>query len=593
MADTPIQAGPLLSGCSFPTDLRRLAPNQLPQLADELRHFILDAVSAYGGHLAASLGVVELTVALHYHFNTPDDRLIWDVGHQAYGHKILTGRRENFHTNRRKNGISGFPKRSESDFDAFGTGHASTSISAALGMALAAKMQGHHQRRHIAVIGDGALTGGMAFEALNQAAVEELSLLIVVNDNAMSIDPNVGGLLQHLLAIRNGQAQGPNWFEQLGMRYSGPVDGHDLNALLRAFSDYDKQGGVQIVHILTTKGKGYAPAEADQLKWHATGLFDKISGSQQAVPNPKAGPKYQDVFGQTLLELAHIDSRVFGITPAMPSGSGMNLLMQTLPDRARDVGIAEQHAVTLAAGLAAEGMVPFCAIYSTFLQRAYDQLIHDVALQKLPVIFCLDRGGLVGADGATHHGAFDLAYLQLIPNLIVAAPRNERELRNLLFTALQQRELPFAIRYPRGNGNDPDWKQAFKLLPPGKGERLQSGQSATLISIGTMAEFVREAISGMADIGHMDMRYVKPLDTQLLQQAAQTPLIISVEDGCVSGGAGSAIGAWLQANQYRGRFIALGLPDKFIDQGTQEELFAELGLDAAGIKAVLQQALAL
>lgn len=592
MADTPIQAGPLLAGIHDPADLRRLAPDQLPQLADELRHFILDAVSAYGGHLAASLGVVELTVALHYHFNTPDDRLIWDVGHQAYGHKILTGRREIFHTNRRKGGISGFPKRSESPYDAFGTGHSSTSISAALGMALAAKMQGQHQRRHIAVIGDGALTGGMAFEALNQAAVEEVSLLVIVNDNAMSIDPNVGGLLQHLLAIRNGQAQGPNWFEQLGMRYSGPVDGHDLDALLRAFSDYDKQGGVQILHVLTTKGKGYAPAEADQLKWHATGLFDKISGSQQPAVNFKAGPKYQDVFGQTLLELAHIDPRVFGITPAMPSGSGMNLLMQTLPDRARDVGIAEQHAVTLAAGMAAEGLVPFCAIYSTFLQRAYDQLIHDVALQKLPIIFCLDRGGLVGADGATHHGAFDLAYLQLIPNLIVAAPRNERELRNLLFTALQQRELPFAIRYPRGNGNDPDWKQPFKLLPPGKGERLQSGQSATLISIGTMAENVSEAISGMYDIGHMDMRYVKPLDEMLLRQAAQTPLIVTVEDGCLTGGAGSAIGAWLQANQYRGRFISLGLPDKFIDQGSQEELFADLGLDAAGIRAVLQRAMA-
>jgi len=587
VADTPIPVGALLAEVGTPAELRKLKSELLPQLADELRHFILDAVSAYGGHLAASLGVVELTVALHYHFNTPDDRLIWDVGHQAYGHKILTGRRENFHTNRRKNGISGFPKRSESEYDAFGTGHASTSISAALGMALAAKMQGQHQRRHIAVIGDGALTGGMAFEALNQAAVEEVSLLIVVNDNAMSIDPNVGGLLQHLLAIRNGQAEGLNWFEQLGLRYNGPVDGHDINALGKALDDYDKQGGVQVLHIITTKGKGYGPAEQDQLKWHATGLFDKISGSQQQLTNPKAGPKYQDVFGQTLLELAQLDQRVFGITPAMPSGSGMNLLMQTLPDRARDVGIAEQHAVTLAAGMAAEGLVPFCAIYSTFLQRAYDQLIHDVALQKLPVVFCLDRGGLVGADGATHHGAFDLAYLQLIPDLIIAAPRNEKELRNLLFTALQQRELPFAIRYPRGNGNDTDWKQAFKMLHPGKGERLQSGQRATIISIGTMADHVSEAIAGLQDIGHMDLRYVKPLDEQLLRQAAQTPLIITVEDGCIIGGAGSAIGAWLQANQYRGRFITLGLPDTFIEQGSQDELFADLGLDAAGIRASL------
>ncbi len=590
MADTPLEAGPLLAEIHFPADLRKLATSQLPQLADELRHFILDAVSAYGGHLAASLGVVELTIALHYHFNTPDDRLIWDVGHQAYGHKILTGRREVFHTNRRKGGISGFPKRSESDYDAFGTGHASTSISAALGMALAAKLQSKHQRRHIAVIGDGALTGGMAFEALNQAAVEEVNLLVVVNDNAMSIDPNVGGLLQQLLALRRGEIEGPNWFEQLGIRYNGPVDGHDISALNTAFADYNKQGGVQLLHIVTTKGKGYAPAEQDQLKWHATGLFDKISGSQQPTSQLKVGPKYQDVFGQTLLELAQLDERVFGVTPAMPSGSGMNLLMQSLPERARDVGIAEQHAVTLSAGLAAEGLVPFCAIYSTFLQRAFDQLIHDVALQQLPVVFCLDRGGLVGADGATHHGAFDLAYLQLIPNLIVTAPRNENELRNLLYTALQKRELPFAIRYPRGNGNDLNWRQAFKVLPVGKGERLQSGQRATVISIGTMAEHVTDALAGLSDIGHMDLRYVKPLDEMLLRQAAQTPLILTVEDGCLTGGAGSAIGAWLNANQYRGQLICLGLPDAFVEHGSQEELFAELGLDAVGIRSVLMRA---
>lgn len=592
VAKTQLPVGALLATVHSPAELRLLQANQLPQLAEELRHFILDAVSAYGGHLAASLGVVELTVALHYYFNTPDDRLIWDVGHQAYGHKILTKRREQFHTNRRKGGISGFPKRDESEFDAFGTGHASTSISAALGMALAAKLQGQHQRRQIAVIGDGALTGGMAFEALNQAAVEEVSLLVIVNDNAMSIDPNVGGLLQHLLALRQGLSNGPNWFEQLGLRYDGPIDGHDLAALQQAFVAYDKQGGVQILHIVTTKGKGYAPAEQDQLKWHATGLFDKISGSQQVITTHKAGPKYQDVFGKTLVELAQLDARVFGITPAMPSGSGMNVLMQTLPDRARDVGIAEQHAVTLAAGMAAEGLVPFCAIYSTFLQRAYDQLIHDVALQKLPVVFCLDRGGLVGADGATHHGAFDLAYLQLIPNLIIAAPRNEIELRNLLYTALLQRELPFAIRYPRGNGNEPNWQQPFKLLPPGKGERLQSGQRATLISIGTMAENVSEAITGLTDIGHIDLRYIKPLDEMLLRQAAQTPLIITVEDGCLTGGVGANIGAWLNANHYRGQLISLGLPDQFIEQGSQEELFVELGLDAAGIQKVLLQAIA-
>ncbi len=589
----PIQPGPLLEQVVVPQDLRKLTAGELPVLADELRHFILDAVSVYGGHLGASLGVVELTVALHYAFNTPHDRLIWDVGHQAYGHKILTGRRKNFHTNRLKGGISGFPKRSESDYDAFGTGHSSTSISAALGMALAAQLQGETDRHHIAVIGDGALTGGMAFEALNQAAVEAVNLLVVVNDNAMSIDPNVGGLLHHLHDLRVGKGLGKNWFEQLGLDYQGPVDGHDIPALLRVFQNYRQQGGVQLLHIVTTKGKGYPQAEQDQVKWHAPGLFDKISGTLHPVTDKPKGPKYQDVFGITLVELATRYEKVYGITPAMPSGSGMNRLMAAFPERSRDVGIAEQHAVTLAAGLAAAGFIPFCAIYSTFLQRAYDQLIHDVALQQLPVVFCLDRGGLVGADGPTHHGAFDLAYLRLIPNLIIAAPRNERELRNLLYTATLHRALPMAIRYPRGNGQDADWQQDFRELTPGRGERLREGKRATLISIGTMADAAAAALKNIPEVGHIDLRYVKPLDEVLLMEAAQTPLIITLEDGCLAGGAGSAIGEWLAQHAYEGKLIQMGLPDKFIEQGSQEELFAELGLDAEGVKARLSEMLGL
>ncbi len=580
-----LQAGPLLQTIDDPAQLRQLRRDQLPQLAEELRHFLLDAVSRYGGHLGASLGTVELTLALHYCFNTPHDRLIWDVGHQAYGHKVLTGRRDSFHTNRQLDGISGFPVRQESPYDAFGTGHASTSIGAALGMALAARSL-TPQRHHIALIGDGALTGGMAFEALNQAATEDVNLLVVVNDNAMSIDPNVGGLLRQLEQLRTGSHQGPNWFENMGLNYSGPIDGHDTDALLDAFANYQRVGGVAVLHVVTVKGKGYPQAESDQVRWHAPGLFDKLSGNLHPV-KPAPGPKYQDVFGQTLLELAEIAPKLFAITPAMPSGSGLVAFMEKYPERSRDVGIAEQHAVTLAAGFAAEGWKPYCAIYSTFLQRAYDQLIHDVALQQLPVVFCIDRAGLVGADGATHHGAFDLAYLRCIPHMVVAAPRNERELRNMLYTALFHNG-PMAIRYPRGNGNDPAWQQDFEQLELGRGVWLKEGEHTLVLSVGTMADTVQEALQG-SPYAHADMRYVKPLDEELLQAARSFARVVVVEDGCISGGAGSAVGEWLLAHNYPGRFLSLGLPDRFVPHASTQELYQQLGLDVEGIRKSLEE----
>lgn len=577
----------LLSRIEWPADLRQLSTKQLPELANELRQHLIDVVSAQGGHFGAGLGVVELTVALHHAFDTPNDRLIWDVGHQAYAHKMLTGRRAAFQSNRRWQGISGFPARSESIYDAFGTGHASTSISAALGMAIAARQQGLHQRWHIAVIGDGALTGGMAFEALNQAATEKVNLLIVLNDNAMSIDPNVGGLQEHLNTLRVDASARPSIFEKIGIPYAGPVDGHDLPSLLQAFEAAKKQGGVQLLHVLTTKGKGFAPAEAEQTHWHATGLFDKISGTKQAE-KPQLGPKYQDVFGHSLLALAQQFSNIVGITPAMPSGSSMIILQEALPERTFDVGIAEAHAVTLAAGMAAEGLKPFCAIYSTFLQRAYDQLIHDVALQQLPVVFCIDRAGLVGADGPTHHGAFDLAYLRCIPNMVVAAPRNEVELRNLLFTAAQHDAGPIAIRYPRGNGQNAAWQQPFAAVEIGKAEWLRKGGRMLVISVGTLAEQVQQAIADLPEVAHVDLRFVKPLDTEMLAQALQYEAIVTVEDGCLAGGAGSAIAEWLLAQGYQGRFKSLGLPDTFIPHGSPEELYRFCGLDVAGIRAVIK-----
>jgi len=579
-------ANTLLTRIEWPADLRQLAPEQLPQLVAELRQHLIDVVSAQGGHFGAGLGVVELTVALHHAFDTPNDRLIWDVGHQAYAHKMLTGRRTAFQSNRRWQGISGFPSRSESIYDAFGTGHASTSISAALGMAIAARQQGLQQRWHIAVIGDGALTGGMAFEALNQAATEQVNLLIVLNDNAMSIDPNVGGLQEHLNALRVNASARPSIFEKIGIPYAGPVDGHDLPALLQAFEVAKKLGGVQVLHVLTTKGKGFAPAEAEQTHWHATGLFDKISGTKQAE-KPQLGPKYQDVFGHSLLELAQQFPNIVGITPAMPSGSSMIILQNALPERCFDVGIAEAHAVTLAAGMAAEGLKPFCAIYSTFLQRAYDQLIHDVALQQLPVVFCIDRAGLVGADGPTHHGAFDLAYLRCIPNMVVAAPRNEVELRNLLYSSAQYENGPIAIRYPRGNGQNAAWQQPFTAVEIGKAEWLRTGGRTLVISVGPLAEQVQQAIADLPEVAHVDLRFVKPLDTEMLQEALKYPQIVTVEDGCIAGGAGSAIAEWLLAQGYQGRFKVLGLPDAFIPHGSPEELYRFCGLDVAGIKAAV------
>jgi 1-deoxy-D-xylulose-5-phosphate synthase len=577
----------LLSRIDWPADLRQLSPEQLPELANELRQHLIDVVSVQGGHFGAGLGVVELTVALHHAFDTPNDRLIWDVGHQAYAHKMLTGRRAAFQSNRRWQGLSGFPARSESIYDAFGTGHASTSISAALGMAIAARQQGLHQRWHIAVIGDGALTGGMAFEALNQAATEKVNLLIVLNDNAMSIDPNVGGLQEHLNALRVDASARPSIFEKIGIPYAGPVDGHDLPSLLQAFEAAKKQGGVQLLHVLTTKGKGFAPAEAEQTHWHATGLFDKISGTKQAE-KPQLGPKYQDVFGHSLLALAQQFPNIVGITPAMPSGSSMIILQEALPERTFDVGIAEAHAVTLAAGMAAEGLKPFCAIYSTFLQRAYDQLIHDVALQQLPVVFCIDRAGLVGADGPTHHGAFDLAYLRCIPNMVVAAPRNEVELRNLLFTAAQHDAGPIAIRYPRGNGQNAAWQQPFAAVEIGKAEWLRKGGRMLVISVGTLADQVQQAIADLPEVAHVDLRFVKPLDTEMLARAWQYEAIVTVEDGCLAGGAGSAVAEWLLAEGYQGRFKSLGLPDTFIPHGSPEELYRFCGLDVAGIRAALK-----
>lgn len=572
---------------AHPDELRRLPEQALNGVVEAVREFLIHTVSENGGHFGAGLGVVELTVALHYVFDTPNDPLVWDVGHQAYAHKILTGRAAHFHTNRKYGGLSGFPSRAESAYDAFGTGHASTSISAALGMALAARAQGKTEQQHIAVIGDGALTGGLAYEALNQAATEKVNLLVVLNDNAMSIDPNVGGMQLHLNQLRYSANARPSLFEKLGIPYYGPVDGHNLPALLDALQAAKNRGGVQLLHVLTTKGKGYAPAEAEQTHWHATGQFDKISGTRQPE-KPQAGPKYQDVFGHTLLELARADARVLGITPAMPSGSSMLILQKALPERAFDVGIAEAHAVTLAAGMATQGMRPFCAIYSTFLQRAYDQLIHDVALQQLPVVFCIDRAGLVGADGPTHHGAFDLAYLRCIPNLVVAAPRNERELRNLLFTASKHETGPFAIRYPRGNGQDSHWQQPFEALPLGRGEWLKKGEHTLVLSVGPLADTVAQALAD-TPFAQADLRFVKPLDEELLQAALSYERVVVVEDGCVQGGAGSAVAEWLLAHGYQGQFKSLGLPDAFIPHGSPAELYRFCGLDVVGIRAALEK----
>ncbi len=622
-----IKQGQLLSQVDSPDDLRKLSQNQLTQMSAELREYIIDHVSIYGGHFGASLGVVELTVALHYVFNTPDDQLIWDVGHQAYGHKILTGRKSRFHTNRLYGGLSGFPKRTESPYDAFGVGHSSTSISAALGMAYGSAQKGEHQRQHIAVIGDGAMTGGMAFEAMNHAGDSNKNLLIILNDNCMSIDPNVGALKDYLTDITTSHTYnkmrddvwkvlgkiskfGPNaqeivgkfenslksfllkqsnLFESLKLRYFGPVDGHDVNHLVHVLNDLKNIPGPKILHCVTVKGKGYKLAEKDQTKWHAPGKFDKITGEiRKSLPSAPQPPKYQDVFGNTIVELAKKNDRILGVTPAMPSGSSLNIMMKEMPDRAFDVGIAEQHAVTFSAGLATQGMVPFCNIYSSFMQRAYDQVIHDVAIQKLPVVFCLDRAGIAGADGPTHHGAYDLAYMRCIPHMVVAAPMNEQELRNLMFTA-SEFNGPFTIRYPRGKGVMPDWQTPLEQLTVGKGRKLRDGNELAILTIGHIGNYAIKACEELESEGlqaaHYDMRFVKPLDEDMLHEVfTNYQRVITVEDGCLPAGFGSAILEFMTDHGFQAQVTRLGIPDRVVEHGEQEEIYRECNYDAQAIK---------
>jgi 1-deoxy-D-xylulose-5-phosphate synthase len=583
----------LLKHISDPSDLRKLNPEQLPQLAQELRTFIIDIVATKEGHLGASLGVVELTVALHYLFDTPNDLLVWDVGHQAYGHKILTGRKEIFHTNRQFGGISGFPSRKESEFDAFGVGHSSTSISAALGMAIASNLKGEINKHHIAVIGDASIASGMAFEALNHAGVSNANLLIILNDNAIGIDPSVGALKEYLTKVKSDRklATQKNIIKALNFDYSGPIDGHDLPKLITELERLKSVKGPKFLHIITTKGKGLKKAEEDQITYHAPGKFDKITG-ERVKKDKSSFTKYQNVFGETIVELAKINDKIVGITPAMLTGSSLKLMMQEFPKRTFDVGIAEQHAVTLAAGMASQGLIPFCNIYSTFLQRAYDQVIHDVALQNLPVIFCLDRAGLVGEDGATHHGVFDIAFLRCIPNLIIFAPRNEIELRNILYTAQQGLKNPIAIRYPRGNGKIINWQQPFASIEIGKGVCLKEGSKMAVLSIGTIADNISEAIhlSEKGDeIAHFDMRFVKPLDEKLLHQIFEEhPTIITIEDGIIKGGFGSAILEFASNNDYTNKIKTLGVLDTFIEHGNILELHKKVGLDADSLTAIFK-----
>lgn len=570
----------LLSEITTPYDLRKLASDQLPQVANELRDFIIDIVSQKGGHLGASLGVVELTIALHYVFNTPDDLLVWDVGHQAYGHKILTERRTNFHTNREKDGISGFPKRSESIYDTFGVGHSSTSISAALGMAIASKLNGDFDKQHIAVIGDASLASGMAFEGLNHAGVTDANLLVILNDNAIGIDPSVGALKNYLTAVKEGKnPKANNIIKSLNFDYTGPIDGHDLPKLISELERLKKVKGPKFLHIITTKGKGLQLAEEDQVKYHAPGKFEAKTGKIHKKNEDNLPPKFQDVFGHTLVELAKKNNKIIGITPAMPTGSSMKFMMEAFPERAFDVGIAEQHAVTLAAGMATQGMVVFCNIYSTFIQRAYDQVIHDVALQNLPVIFCLDRAGLVGEDGATHHGVYDLAFLSCIPNMIVAAPINEIELRNLMFTAQLGLEHPIAIRYPRGRGEIVDWQQPFEKLTIGNVRLLQKGTKIAILSTGTIGNNVTKAlaqIENKALFSHYHFPFIKPINQAALDEIEiNHDYIITIEDGCLIGGFGSIIARNISTR----KITNLGIPDKFIEHATVEEQQQFCGLD--------------
>jgi 1-deoxy-D-xylulose-5-phosphate synthase len=586
----------LLSSINSPTDLRQLDVHQLPQLAQELRDFIIDVVSVKEGHLGASLGVVELTIALHYVFDTPKDCLIWDVGHQAYGHKIVTGRRDIFHTNRQLHGISGFPKRSESEYDAFGVGHSSTSISAALGMAIAANLKGDIERQHIAVIGDASIASGMAFEGLNHAGVTDANLLVILNDNAIGIDPSVGALKNYLTAVKEGKnPRQNNMIKSLNFDYSGPIDGHDIQAVIQELERLKKVKGPKFLHIITTKGKGLQQAEENQVQYHAPGKFDANTGNIIPKSDENLPPKYQDVFGETILDLAQKNENIIGITPAMPTGSSLKLMMDAFPKRAFDVGIAEQHAVTLAAGMATQGMVVFCNIYSTFLQRAYDQVIHDVALQNLPVIFCLDRAGLVGEDGATHHGVFDLAYLRCIPNLIVYSPRNETDLQNILYTAQLGLDHPIAIRYPRGRGQNSYWKSPYQKIAIGKGQCIQEGTQLAVLSNGTIGNNVTQALENLNlpnSIAHFDFPFVKPLDETLLHTIfSKFETVITIEDGVVSGGFGSAVLEFAAANNYHSKIQILGVPDEFIEQGTVLELQQFCKIDVSSLQSFFQELL--
>ncbi len=579
----------LLDTILFPSDLRKLQIDELPQLAKELREFIIDVVSVKEGHLGASLGVVELTIALHYIFDTPNDLLVWDVGHQAYVHKILTGRKDVFHTNRQLNGISGFPKRTESEYDTFGVGHSSTSISAILGMAIASELQGK-DKHHIAVIGDASIASGMAFEALNHAGDTDANILIILNDNAIGIDPSVGALKDYFTRIKFDKNNTQhNIFESLNFNYSGCVDGHNLNELISELTKIKQIKGAKLLHVITTKGKGLKQAEENQVKYHAPGKFDKTSGDLLPKKEDKF-TKYQDVFGKTIVELAKQNDKIVAITPAMLTGSSLIFMKNEFPNRTFDVGIAEQHAVTLSAGMATQGLIPFCNIYSTFLQRAYDQIIHDVALQNLPVIFCLDRAGLVGEDGATHHGVFDLAYLRSIPNMIIFAPRNEIELRNILFTAQLGLQNPIAIRYPRGKGKIENWQLPFKKIEIGQGECLKKGKKNVILSIGTISENVTNAIKNTDDIAHYDMRFVKPLDEELLHKIFNKyDKIITIEDGVIKGGFGSAILEFASQHNYKNDIKILGIPDEFINHGTIKELQQICGIDALSIQKIIEE----
>ncbi|MEY3873709.1 MAG: hypothetical protein RL363_430 [Bacteroidota bacterium] len=621
------EAGPLLKTIDSPDDLKKISREKLNQVCDELRQYIIDVVSVHGGHFASSLGVVELSVALHYVYNTPYDQLVWDVGHQAYGHKILTGRRDLFISNRKYKGLSGFPKRSESVYDTFGVGHSSTSISAALGMSMAAKYK-KEDRKSVAIIGDGSLTAGMAFEAMNHAGVADSDVLIILNDNNMSIDPNVGALKEYLTDISTSPtynkfrdelwqlmgklpigktftremaskveaglkgvvSKSSNLFEALNLRYFGPIDGHNITNLVDTLKDLRDIPGPKILHILTVKGKGYELAEKDQTKWHAPGLFDKLTGEiiKKKIETPQP-PKYQDVFGNTLVELATQNLDIMGVTPAMPSGSSLKFMMDAMPDRAFDVGICEQHAVTLSAGLATQGLKVFCNIYSSFMQRAYDQVIHDVAIQKLPVVFCLDRAGLVGEDGPTHHGCYDLAFFRCIPNMIISAPMNEQELRNLMYTSqLPEIKLPFVIRYPRGEGVMVDWKKPFEKIEIGKGRKLKDGKDIAILTIGHPGNFAQTAIRNLRtediDPAHYDMRFVKPLDENLLHEVFQRyDKIVTVEDGTIVGGLGTAVLEFMNAHGYKSQISILGIPDAIVEHGSIKELHHECHYDAAAI----------